>query len=397
MAQKPLTVVWISDYPIEWMADPPPALQYSPKRHPATWMKVLLGEFEKNPNLRLHVVALRHRIAEGFSFERNGVTFHVLKAQPWLRLATAFYLDTLLIRRLCRRIKPDLVHAWGIEKGAGAIAPRLGYPYVTTIQGLYGWYKEQVPFSAYDRFVGRLECFSLPKAPVVTTESSFAVQYLKQRYPHLRIIQAEHAPNHAFFQVVRRPATNPFHFITVGGLSFRKGTDLLFKSLNQLAPELPFKLTVLTNPAPDYLRALRSTVSEKFWERIEFKYQLLPPQVASELATPTMLLLPTRADTSPNAVKEAVVAGVPVISSSVGGIPDYVFPGKNGFLAAPGNETEFTEAIRRTCAHPLFCKGAIEPDTLARTRDYLSPQRMARNFLMAYEAALEVSRARNNG
>src|SRR6266496_3045939 len=99
MAQKPLTVLWISDYPLEWIPDPPDELRSSPKRHPATWMMVLLAEFEKNPDLRLHVVALRHRIDKEFSFERNGVTFHVLKAQPWIRLASFFCVDTSLIRR----------------------------------------------------------------------------------------------------------------------------------------------------------------------------------------------------------------------------------------------------------------------------------------------------------
>jgi glycosyltransferase involved in cell wall biosynthesis len=389
MAEKPLTVVWISDYPIEWMADLPTSLRNLPRRHPATWMMVLLSEFEKNPALRIHVVALRHRIAGDLSFERNGVHFRMLTAFPWMRLASLFFLDTELIRRLCRRLKPDLIHAWGMEKGAGAIARRLGYPYVMTVQGLYGWYKQKIPLGAYDSFIERLERIYLPRAPVVTTESNFAVRFLRERYPHLRVAQAEHAPNRAFSQIVRSPQTNPFHFITVGGLGFRKGTDILFKSLNQLTAEVPFKLTVLTNPAPQYLNSLRPSLSEDFWKRIDFKYQLLPHEVAAELATPTMLLLPTRVDTSPNAVKEAVVAGVPVISSNVGGIPDYVFPGENGFLASPGNEPEFLEAIRRACSHPLFSRGKVEPATYARTLEYLSPERMEQNFLGAYRAALQ--------
>lgn len=388
MAQKPLTVLWISDYPLEWMPDPPRELQSSPKRHPATWMMVLLAELEKDPNIRLHVVALRHRIDKEFSFERSGVAFHVLKARPWTRLATVFFLDAVIIRRLCRRIKPDLIHAWGMEKGAGAIAQRLNNPYVMTVQGLYGWYKEKVPLVAYDRFIERLERRHLPRAPVVTTESNFAVNFLKKRHPDLRVVQAEHAPNRVFSQVLRKPRTDPFHFIAVGGLDHRKGTDLLFQSLHELTSELPFKLTVITNPAPEYINALRSKVSENLWKRVEFKYQLLPHQVATELVTPTMLLLPTRVDTSPNAVKEAVVAGVPVIASNIGGIPDYVFPGKNGLLTAPGSQAEFREAIRRACSHPLFSKGVVDPETLARTRDYLSPERMARNFLAAYETAL---------
>jgi glycosyltransferase involved in cell wall biosynthesis len=118
----------------------------------------------------------------------------------------------------------------------------------------------------------------------------------------------------------------------------------------------------------------------------------LPTQVAAQLESVTMLLLPTRADTSPNAVKEGVVAGVPVVASSVGGIPDYVVPGKNGLLFAAGDLPEFVRAIRAACAHPLFSQGQVEPETLARMRAYLSPEQMAKNFLRAYDAALEVSR-----
>jgi glycosyltransferase involved in cell wall biosynthesis len=385
---KPLTVAWISDFPVEWLAEVPEPLRALPRRHPATWQMVLLSEFQRNPDLRLHVLLMRQRIERSFSFEQNGVTFHVLKAPPWLRVASVFWLDTVLLRRACRRIRPGLVHAWGMEKGAPLIAHRLGYPYVMTVQGLYGWYKERVPLAAYDRFIERLERFSLPRAPVVTTESTFAVQYLHQRHPHLRIQQAEHAPNRAFHQVRRRPQTSPLHFISVGTLGYRKGTDLLFKTLDQLAPKLEFKLTLVTGPCPKYLASLKTSVSPNLWPRVEFKHHILPHEVARELETPTMLLLPTRADTSPNAVKEAVVAGVPVVAGAVGGIPDYVFPGKNGLLFPPGDLAEFSRALETACAHPLFGRGEVEPETLARVRAYLSPEAMARNFLKAYEMAL---------
>jgi glycosyltransferase involved in cell wall biosynthesis len=105
-----------------------------------------------------------------------------------------------------------------------------------------------------------------------------------------------------------------------------------------------------------------------------------------------MLLMPTRADTSPNAVKEAVVAGVPVVASSVGGIPDYVFHDKNGMLFPPNNVDAFLNATRAACAHPLFGKGRVDSETHARTRAYLSPERMAENFLKGYEMALDRKR-----
>jgi glycosyltransferase involved in cell wall biosynthesis len=391
VSNRPLTVAWINDFPVEWLPEVPPPVRHLPRRHPATWAMVLLAEFQKDPALRPHVILLRHRIERSFSFEQNGTQFHVLKAPVWLRLASVFWADTLLIRRLCRRIQPDLVHAWGMEKGAGAIAYRLPYPYVMTVQGLFGWYKERVALGRYDRFCERLERHYLPRAPVVTTESKFAVEFLSARYPKLCVLQAEHAPNRAFREIRRQPDTQPLHFITVGGLGQRKGTDLLLAALEQLLPELPFKLTIVSDPQPGTVEALQATASKALWERIEFKLHLLPPQVASQLERATMLLLPTRADTSPNAVKEAVVAGVPVVASSVGGIPDYVVPGKNGQLFTPGDLPGFVQALRTACAHPLFGQGQVEPETLARMRAYLSPEQMAKNFLGAYDTALAES------
>lgn len=388
MLKRPLTVAWISDFPVEWLAEVPEPLRHLPRRHPATWQMVLLAEFEKDPALDIHVILLRGRIQRSFSVERNGTQFHVLKCPPWLRLASIFWADTCLIRRACKRIQPDLVHAWGMEKGAGLIGHRLGRPYLMTVQGLFGWYKERVPLGRYERFLERLERHTLARVPVVTTESTFAVRYLQQRYPRLRIQQAEHAPNRAFLEIMRQPQNQPVQFCTVGGLGFRKGTDLLFQALERLAPEIAFNLIVVTDVGPEQLHSLQAGLSPALRQRTQFKLNLLPHEVAREVAASTMLLLPTRADTSPNAVKEAAVAGVPVVASEVGGIPDYIQSGQNGLLSPPGDLDQFVAAIRAAVNHPLFRRGQVEPAALARTRDYLSPERMARNFLAAYELAL---------
>jgi len=389
---NPLTVAWISDYPIEWMAEIPEPLKHLPRRHPATWAMVLLSEYEKNPHLRVHVILFRGDIAGDYRFEQRGVTYHVLKASPKARLATFFWLDTLRIKKVCQQIIPDLIHAWGSEKGASLIASRLRWPYVMTIQGLFAWYKQKIKLPRYDRFVEFVERISLNRAKVVTTESDFAVQFLKDNFPKPKIHQAEHAPNHFFRNVTRRTSTSPVEFIAVGGLGHRKGTDMIFAALEELRDELEFKMRFITNPMPEYIASLRASVSEKTWSRVEIKQHLLPHEVAKELETPTMLLMPTRADTSPNAVKEAVVAGIPVVAASVGGIPDYVVDGKNGLLFPPGDQKAFVAAIRKACSHPLFSKGTVDPEAWAEEREYLSPELMAKKFFAAYESAIELSR-----
>jgi glycosyltransferase involved in cell wall biosynthesis len=328
---------------------------------------------------------LRKEIDRSFTFQRNGVTFHMLKYRGGTRGPTVFWVDTLLIRRVLRQIKPDIVHAWGSERGAGLVATRLPYPFLVTVQGLYCWYGELLAFNAHDKFIRWTEKLWLSRARHVSTESRFAVAYLQQRYPHLKLHQIEHAPNRVFHDVKRRPATRPIRFLTYGALGYRKGTDLLLAALNELAAECQFEAVIIGRPDDQFLAPLKASFSPQLWSRLTFKAHLEPAEIAEELAQATMLLFPTRADTSPNAVKEAVVAGVPVVASKVGGIPDYVMPGENGLLFTAGDEAEFVAMIRAAVSHPLFSRGQVTASSLAKQREYLSPGRMAQLFAAAYQ------------
>jgi glycosyltransferase involved in cell wall biosynthesis len=102
------------------------------------------------------------------------------------------------------------------------------------------------------------------------------------------------------------------------------------------------------------------------------------------MASAAVLILPTRADTSPNSVKEAVVAGLPVVASAVGGILDHVRPGENGFTFEPGNLAGLEAAILKALEHPTFKHGAVPADSLARSRELLSPSMMADKFISTY-------------
>ena len=107
------------------------------------------------------------------------------------------------------------------------------------------------------------------------------------------------------------------------------------------------------------------------------------------MARATLFLFPTRVDNSPNSVKEAVVAGVPVVASAVGGILDYVLPGRNGLRFPAGDLNGFVQAVRAAAVHPLFSRGNVEPQTLLQMREYLSPLTMGQRFLAAYQRIAE--------
>ena len=379
-----MTVAWISFFPVEWLHDIPPHLRELPREHPATWQRVLLAELETNPTIRLHVVALRKQFLKSETFVRNGVAFHLVKAIGGLRAPTLFWSDTWQIRRVLKSIQPDIVHAWGTEKGAGLVASRLGYPYLLTMQGLLTWLATLVPMDAYTRFAALLEKLSLRRASTVTVESSFGADYLHQFYPHLDLFQVEHAPLPLFHRVVRAPQTKPFRFLYVGAFSRAKGADVLLAALDSLKDELLFELIVVGHVNPDEVKRFKAQASTILWRRIQFRGSRTSEEIAGELAMATLLLYPTRCDNSPNAVKEAVVAGVPVVASSIGGIVDYVWPGRNGYVFPPGDADAGGAAIRQACSHPLFSLGLVETATLNKLRAYLSAQAMGQRFVELY-------------
>jgi glycosyltransferase involved in cell wall biosynthesis len=381
-----MTVAWCSYFPVEWLPDAPEEVKRLPKLHPATWQRVLLAELEKIPSLKLHILVLRRQFQRSMSFERRGVTFHLIKTPPCTRAPSFFWVDTLLLRRALREIRPDLLHAWGTENGAAMVAARLGYPSLVTMQGLISWLGELFPLGPYLRFAAMVERRSLRLAHTVTAESAFAVRYLREHYPHLKICQIEHAPQPCFAQIERRPQLRPPRFVFLSSLNHAKGGDLFVRAMESLLGELDFEATVIGGVDEALKRTLVATTPPALWQRIHFKHNLTSDQVAAELATATMMVYTTRGDNSPNAVKESVAAGVPVVAADIGGIPDYVFPGRNGLLFRCGDAAACATAVREACAHPLFGQGRVDPDTLAATRTYLSPELMGQNFFEAYRA-----------
>ncbi len=384
------SVTWISHFPIEWWEGTPTEFRDIPKGHPAVWQRVLLGEFmREHPELEIHIVALRKTFPRSSTYRAQNVTFHLIKTVGGLRAPTLFWYDTYLIGRVLRKVRPQLVHCWGTEWGAPWIAYRLGYPFIVTMQGIITWYcRVSPPKNLYGKLYFGLsqlcERQMLRKAILVTTESKYGVNFLKSEFGLTNVWQAEHPPIKLFFQVERRPRVRPLKFVFVGRASHLKGTDLLLKALDQIVDIADFEIVLIGSREEPFFSELMGKISPKLKGRLVLRDVCTTAEVANELGESTMLLFPTRADTSPNAVKEAAVVGVPVVATRVGGIPDYIIDGKNGVLCEPESVEDFARGIKSALSNPMFSRGAVDPETYKWVRDYLSPERMGQRFWEAY-------------
>jgi glycosyltransferase involved in cell wall biosynthesis len=122
----------------------------------------------------------------------------------------------------------------------------------------------------------------------------------------------------------------------VGNGFIRKGGDLLLKVHQEHFAEQAH-LTLVTHDPPRGLTGLRNVDIRTEVPWIELMTEVLPSF--------DLFVFPTRFDYSPYAIIEAMTAGVPVISTRVGAIPEMVEDGVGGFLIEADREAPLADRM----------------------------------------------------
>lgn len=150
---------------------------------------------------------------------------------------------------------------------------------------------------------------------------------------------------------LRIPPRNPdsvyFLFTAYNLLDEQKGWKVLeaaLKALNAQRPQLAQRAKLLlAGKNANELAARLSTAIECF----PLGYLSTEEQMREAYSAVHYLLMPTLADNLPNTIMEAFACGVPVIASRVGGIPEMVTNGHNGYLFPVGCPEALSECIMR--------------------------------------------------
>lgn len=100
-----------------------------------------------------------------------------------------------------------------------------------------------------------------------------------------------------------------------------------------------------TGPEEAALRALAAELG--VGEHVEFAGRLDRDAMAARLRGSSVALNPSRVDNMPNSVLEALASGVPVVSTSVGGVPHIVADGQTALLVPAGDAPAMAAALLR--------------------------------------------------
>lgn len=173
-----------------------------------------------------------------------------------------------------------------------------------------------------------------------------------ERYEDLSKWRREVISNPNTFLVKPRkalPIGEKPHFLYVGRLDPSKGIEMLLKAASRARDTADFDLDIL---GPGTLEtALRQKYASAEW--IRFHGSVDQDTVAEFMSRATALLVPSLwLETVPGVAVHALYAGLPVLGSRIGGIPEHVADGENGRLLPPGDEAAWGEAIAWVARHP---------------------------------------------
>ena len=244
---------------------------------------------------------------------------------------------------LARNLKIDVIHGHGAKGGAygrlaGGRLKSMGQP-VKVFYTPHGGSLHYAPSSLKGRIFMALERRLARATDGIIFESAYSAEVYSRNVasiscPH-RVI-----PNGLLAAefVEHTPLANASDILFIGELRYLKGVAILLQAIAEAGSEVTATIVGDGPDAPDF-HAL--TASLGLGSRVSF-VGAMPAAQAFSLGR--ILVMPSLAESFPYIVLEAAAVGIPLLASSVGGIPE-ITSGTDTVLLPPGNVAELRGAI----------------------------------------------------
>jgi glycosyltransferase involved in cell wall biosynthesis len=393
------------------------------------WMGALLELLKSRPELHMGVVTACSHYPQS-SFQADGVDYFIVKQKSPRFRRSLFPLDndpTYLHKcvDIVNTFKPDIVHIHGTERFYAQMMSQglIQCSVVISIQGImdacsewYRWFgkmpfKDILAVSALTslKFSGLLlewmearqqatrerEYFRKGKYFFGRTEWDRA--YLSYFNNNSRYFEVGEILRHPFWhQQWKLEECKKHRLIFTNTRHPRKGTELLLEAVKTLKPVYPDIELVLIGSLGHggYARYLQKKINE-VGDIVKPLGQITADAIVKELCQAHIFVSASYIDNSPNALAEAQLVGMPLISSYTGGVPSMVEEGKTGLFFPSGDVPLLVSRI----------KAIFDNDSLARTlgenasqtaRKRHDPETIVKAQVAAYSNILQDSNNQQN-
>ncbi|MFI6788169.1 glycosyltransferase [Nonomuraea sp. NPDC050383] len=267
-------------------------------------------------------------------------------------------LRLLRLAAAVRRLRPDVVHLHSpLPASLLRVTTRLWRRRPALISTVHN-VRYRLPTMLLDRATGWLDTHTVAvSAQVARAVASRGARRLSTRIHGVDVAGQRRLAGEA--ARIRREWNVPesaFLIAHVANFRPQKQHDLLIRVAARVVERDPRAVFLLAGQGPLEEQIARQ-VADLGSDGVRFVGCV--PDAAHLIAAADLLVLSSAYEGLPVVIMEALAAGVPVVSTSVGGVPELIEHGRNGYLTRPGHAGDLTEAILR----------AMRPDEHARLRE----------------------------
>jgi glycosyltransferase involved in cell wall biosynthesis len=348
------------------------------------WIDSLLEELGKNQSLRLAVV-LPVNSSYLQEDQKDNIKLYGLpnpkernifkKIYNKLVNATESTKINSHIKRVVDDFNPDIIQTFGTENPFGLIIPELSKPVIMHIQGFLMVWKakyfsgisrcEQFRYSSLkDLLLMRgsyIGFFTFRKRARVEDKVIGACKYFMGRTDFDKRIISLLSPKSTYFhceEFIRKEFFDQrWNFVqghdivcisTLNGTTY-KGIALLIEAslILQKYTSFIFRFKICgVSHDDEFVKLLKKKYKKKTsFENIEFLGKLSVEELLTQLCNSNFYVHPSYIENSPNSVCEAMVLGMPIVATNVGGVSSIIQDRLEGLVVQEGDPYSFAAAL----------------------------------------------------
>ncbi|MBK8505597.1 MAG: glycosyltransferase family 4 protein [Saprospiraceae bacterium] len=373
-----------------------------------SWIEAMEELINQQEDIELAIAfTWRTNTIDSFTIDESRTRYFAMPRRPqnkWINLARQFLclpepesaVDDCLT--VVQQFKPDIVHFFGTETLFPLVIPKLDMPHIIWFQGNLTVYQkkwhagisvwqsfrtEKIKdvllgrtdlhfYLLYNKFVAR-ETRIFNQAKNFIGRTAWDRRLVSTMAPNAQYFHCDEIMRPIFYRHVWKPNPIQDKYILVS--TFRdnlyKGLETAmqaFKILTDLT-DRPIEWRIIGVPEHSHYEKVCRKVSG-LGSTPDFKIMGLKSasEIINIFSDATLFVHPSHIDNSPNSVCEAMLYGIPVVATNVGGIPSIVKDNTEGLLVQNGDEYALAGAILQMLKNPNV---AMEMAVKARKRAML--------------------------
>jgi glycosyltransferase involved in cell wall biosynthesis len=175
---------------------------------------------------------------------------------------------------------------------------------------------------------------------------------------------------------------------TAGRLVKLKGIEYLLAAAAMLRHEFPTLRVEIAGSGPERRKLDEAVARSGLGGSVKFLGWI--DDLSSVLGRWNIFVMPSLEEGFPIAALDAMAAGLPVVASAVGGVPELIQDGKTGWLVPPQDAEALADRLRPLLSEPdlRLSMGAAGYE---RVRDHFSAAQMTEQFARLYDELLRVA------